>query len=66
MINESENDISDIHIGFQGNDVVFVQMPMGSGGIYGYWYNCDGTKLVLEDTIIFAKMDKLIYTNIKY
>ncbi|MFC2089474.1 hypothetical protein ACFLT1_01765 [Bacteroidota bacterium] len=51
---------------FQGYDVIFIKMMMGSGGVYGYWYNCDGTKMVFEDTIIFPKMDNLIYTNIGF
>lgn len=50
---------------YLGDDIIFVQMPMGSGGIYGYWYNCDGTQIVFEDTTIFPKRDKLIYSIIE-
>lgn len=31
---------------FNKNDVIFIEMPMGSGGLAGYWFNCDGSSLV--------------------
>jgi len=50
---------------FNGEDVIFVDMAMGSGGLYGYWYNCDGTPLSIGDTTLIPKRELIIYKNIE-
>jgi len=48
---------------YMGNDIFFIMMPMGSGGVIGYWYNCDGTSFVPEDSSYHMNLDKYIYSN---
>lgn len=46
-------------------DVIFVEMPMGSGGLLGYWFNCDGSKLVYStDNKPKLTRKNLIYSKI--
>ena len=30
---------------YLGNDVIYIAMMLGSGGLPGHWFNCDGTAL---------------------
>ena len=45
-------------------DVVFVEMSLGSGGLIGHWFNCDGTtlKMIPGNTPIAART-RLIYKS---
>ena len=47
----------------EGSDIVFVQMMMGSGGVIGYWYNCDGTIYKPSDDFEL-KRNRIIYSTI--
>ena len=48
--------------------VFFTDMKMGSGGVIGYWFNCDGSTFTLEqeEFLVFSnkmKLNNIIYTN---
>lgn len=49
--------------------VFFTNMAMGSGGVIGYWFNCDGSTFTIDDQGKFLsfsnsmKLNKIIYTN---
>ena len=46
-------------------DAFFVEMSMGSGGIAGALYNCDGTQIKIDgQTVLPPKRDSIIYRNI--
>lgn len=56
---------------YQNEPVVFVRMAMGSGGLYGYVYRCDGSRVDFDNDprqveTFFSKMKKnqIIYTNV--
>jgi len=53
----------------QNKPVIFVNMSMGSGGIYGYLYHCDGSKVDLNPSEVETffsnlKKDQIIYSNL--
>lgn len=70
LVNKAENDTTGNFFGtiyleeYNGSDVIFVQMPMYSGGVYGYWYNCDGTELQNYDSSLTPVRKKVIYSNV--
>jgi len=46
-------------------DVIFIDMKMGSGGVIGYWYNCDGSLLEFPSGSVPPMTKKrLIYSNL--
>ena len=46
------------------NDVVYVEMMLGSGGLPGHWFNCDGTALIIiAGNRPIATKKQLIYKN---
>jgi len=56
---------------YQNEPVIFVRMAMGSGGLYGYVYRCDGSSVNFDNDpsqveTFFSKMEKnqIIYTNV--
>ena len=59
---------------YQGKVVIFVRMPMGSGGLYGYFYHCDGSQVDFSDDdpheveLFFQSIEKgpAVYKNIPY
>jgi hypothetical protein len=49
---------------YLGSDVIFIDMSMGSGGVAGHWFNCDGSKLVVSpNSYPIPTKKKLIYRN---
>jgi len=49
---------------YMKNDVVYVEMSLGSGGLMGHWFNCDGTALVFTpENLPKATKNKLIYKS---
>ncbi len=56
---------------YQGEVVFFVRMMMGSGGLYGYFYQCDGNQLdfsnddpkEVESFLQSLEKGKIIYKN---
>ena len=45
-------------------DVVFVEMMLGSGGLPGHWFNCDGTALsMIPGNTPMAARTRLIYKH---
>ncbi len=72
IVSKAENDTTgnyqgDIYLEtHNSNQVIFVDMSMDSGGLAGYWFNCDGSTLSIdkENPPIATKKNKL-YTNIK-
>jgi hypothetical protein len=51
---------------YMENDVVFVEMSLGSGGLLGHWFNCDGTALkIIQGNSPNATKKNLIYKNYK-
>lgn len=56
---------------YKGQDLFYVTMMMGSGGLSGYAFRCDGIiedfNKTSEERISFEinmKKDKIIYTNV--
>lgn len=56
---------------YQNEPVIFVRMAMGSGGLYGYAYRCDGSRVDFDNDpnqveSFFSKMkrNQIIYTNV--
>ncbi|MFZ5941759.1 MAG: hypothetical protein ACOYXB_14410 [Bacteroidota bacterium] len=49
---------------YMGSDVFLVTFDMQSGGVFGYWYNCDGTSFVPEDSLCSMTLSKVIYSNV--
>ena len=48
-----------------GKQVIFVDMTLGSGGVAGYWYNCDGSTLPIDiKNPPKATKKNQLYTNI--
>jgi hypothetical protein len=46
------------------NDVVYVEMSLGSGGLPGHWFNCDGTALkITPGNVPSATKKQLIYKS---
>jgi hypothetical protein len=46
------------------NDVVYVEMSLGSGGLLGHWFNCDGTALkITPGNAPSATKKQLIYKS---
>jgi len=57
---------------YQDKPVIFARMAMGSGGLYGYVYQCDGSRVDFDDdpssvATFFSNMkkDQIIYTNVQ-
>lgn len=56
---------------YKGNPVFFTDMKMGSGGVIGYWFNCDGSNFSIDDETEFLafvngmNLNKIIYSNFK-
>jgi hypothetical protein len=54
---------------YNGKPVFFIDMSMGSGGVIGYWFNCDGSTFKIDDQQEFIdfsngmKLNKIIFTN---
>lgn len=54
---------------YKNNPIFFTDMKMGSGGVIGNWFNCDGSTFIIEDINEFQtfsnnmRLDKIIYTN---
>ena len=52
--------------------IIFVRMMMGSGGLYGYFYHCDGSQVDFSDDdprqleLFFQSLEKgpVIYKNV--
>lgn len=49
---------------YNGNDVFWVEMSMGSGALMGHWFDCDGNTLIIPIDSITPSRQKLIYANI--
>ncbi len=55
---------------YKGKPVFFTDMAMGSGGVIGYWFNCDGSNFILDNQTEFLafssnmKLNKIIYSNL--
>jgi len=82
IISKAEEDrINKTHMGnymgkiylekYKGQDLFYVTMMMGSGGLSGYVFRCDGSiedfNKTSEERISFdnnMKKDKIIYTNV--
>jgi hypothetical protein len=46
------------------NDVVYVEMSLGDGGLPGHWFNCDGTALnITPVNTPIATKKRLIYKS---
>lgn len=64
------NYIGTIYLEYHQNEpVIFVHMSMGSGGLYGYLYHCDGSKVDLDPSQVETffsnlKKDQIIYSNV--
>lgn len=51
---------------YLGNDVVYIEMSLGSGGLMGHWFNCDGTPLVfISSNPPQATRNKIIYSSLE-
>jgi len=51
---------------YNGENVFWADMMMGSGGLYGHWFNCDGSRVVMDEAegdIARATKKNIIYTN---
>lgn len=54
---------------YNSSPVFFTDMAMGSGGVIGYWFNCDGNNFSIDDETEFLtfvngmKLNKIIYSN---
>jgi hypothetical protein len=49
---------------YMKNDVVYVEMSLGSGGLMGHWFNCDGTALkIIQGNPTNATKKRLIYKS---
>ncbi len=49
---------------YLGKDVVFVEMSLGSGGLPGHWFNCDGTTMsIISGHSPIATRKHLIYKS---
>jgi len=72
IIDLADNDNSGNYVGsiyaekYKGKDVIYIDMMMGSGGVMGHWYNCDGSilKFSYSDMPIITK-SRLIYSNVR-
>ncbi|WKN46269.1 hypothetical protein [Tunicatimonas pelagia] len=59
---------------YQNDYVIFVRMAMGSGGLYGYFYRCDGSQInfskdnpdEVEAFLQSIEEGSLIYTNLPH
>jgi len=55
---------------YNNKPVFFTDMKMGSGGLIGYWFQCDGSTFTIDDRNEFLtfsnnmKLNKIVYTNI--
>jgi hypothetical protein len=50
---------------YLNKDIIFINMSMGSGGLSGYWYNCDGSSIIFPSgTIPPISKNRLIYSNL--
>ncbi len=64
------NFIGTIYLEDQQNEpVIFVNMAMESGGIYGYLYHCNGIRVDLDPSQVETffpnlKKDQIIYSNV--
>lgn len=49
---------------YLGIDVVYVEMSLGSGGLPGHWFNCDGTAVkITPGNSPIATKQRLIYKS---
>lgn len=71
IVEKSENDTTGNYTGnifllnYNNQQIIFIDMPMGSGGLYGYWFNCDGSPAIIDlDNPPSDKQMKLLYSNI--
>ena len=59
---------------YQNEPLILVRMMMGSGGLYGYFYRCDGSQIDFSDAnprqleLFFQSLEKgtVIYTNVPH
>ena len=59
---------------YQNDYVIFVRMAMGSGGLYGYFYRCDGSQIdfseddpsEVETFLQGVEKNTPIYTNLPH
>lgn len=52
---------------YQDQPVIFIDMAMGSGGVFGYWFYCDGNPVSFEDEMMPPMtMKNILYTNIEF
>lgn len=54
---------------YQNQPVIYIQMALGSGGIFAYIYDCTGNSVSisendLEDFVKQTQSGKLIYSNL--
>ena len=51
-------------LNYNNKQIIFTDMSMGSGGLYGYWFNCDGSPAIIDlDNPPNDKQMKLLYSN---
>ena len=50
---------------YKGENVFWIDMMMGSGGLYGHWFNCDGSRFEVAagEEFPWPTKEIVIYTN---
>ncbi len=67
IINKAEGDTTGNYMGsiyLEDNDVFWVEMAIGSGGLLGYWMDCEGNIVNSKYVSAEPKRDVLIYKNV--
>ena len=71
IVSKAENDTTGNYAGtiyletYKENQVFYIDMAIGSGGLAGHWFNCNGSKLNIEiDNPPILTRKKILYTNI--
>lgn len=71
IVSKTENDTTGNYTGtiyletYKDSQVFYIDMAIGSGGLAGHWFNCDGSKLNIEiENPPVATHKNILYTNI--
>jgi PBP1b-binding outer membrane lipoprotein LpoB len=73
IVSIAMNDTTGNYIGsiylenYNNNQVFYIDMSLGSGGLSGHWFNCNGSSLTIDnDNLPVATKDNVLFTNINY